>query len=309
MEVKEYFIKQLKSSKSDVKKDDVIKCAEECGIEIKNKRMALTKIVDLIVEEGFYSKLYEYFSEFVTVPFWEVADFYKMSNEQIKRLKDIGVIQEEPITKEFYSRAEKSYFKADTYKLSIFNYNKEQLEIAYNNAYGGDMYSLRIETNTMEEVEKLINILNRTFKVEYKPKTYSHRNERGYYTYIKVKPLNYSKEEENKLLNKIQQLEEEKKKMEELHHQKIEQIYKILGKYLGDNLALGNLNVKLNKFSKGIEIKKNTRGAGRKPKFDKNKIMEMEIMKENGYSYNEIAKEYNTTKATVIKYLKHKKYR
>ena len=33
----------------------------------------------------------------------------------------------------------------------------------------------------------------------------------------------------------------------------------------------------------------------------------MEIMKENGSTYQQIADEYNTSKVTVIKYLKKKK--
>lgn len=307
MEVKEIFINRLKDSKNEVSKDDILKVACEYGLELK-PRTARDKIIDIIVEHGAYEKLYEYFCEFITFPFWEVADFYNMSSQQITRLKEIGVIKEQPIEKEFYSRQGKSYFKADTYPISIFDYDEQALKQAYENAYGGDMYSFRIETKTKEEVKLLINILEKDFKVEYSPKSYEHRNEQGFYTYIKVKLLNGTQEEQNRFLNEISDLKKKIKQNEEEYKQRIDKLYTRLEKYLGEGIRNNIiLDKKLQSLVDGIEIKKNTRGAGRKPKFDKNKILEMEIMKENGYSYSQIAKEYNTTKVTVIKYLKHRK--
>lgn len=309
MEVREYFIEQLKATKSDVSKDDILGFASECGLDLK-PRTAKTKIIDTLIEHGHYDRLFEYFQEFITIPFWQVADFYKITSQEVKNLKTIGVIKEEPIEKEFYSRSDHDYFYADTYPLSVLNYNAEELKQAYENAFGGEVYSLRIETKTQEQVLELINVLGQIFKVESAPKTYEHRNERGQYSYFKVKLLNNTQEEENRLLSEISKLKNEKKKIESEYQERINKLFSTLETYLGKDLNGINLERRLenlvnNEVNKlNIIPSKNPRNAGRKSKFDKSKITEMEIMKENGFSYNQIAKEYNTTKSTVIKYLK-----
>lgn len=311
MKIEQYFIEQLKNSKSDVSKEDILNLASECGLDLKPKT-AKAKIIDTLIEHGYYEKLFEYFQEFITIPFWQVADFYKITSQEVKNLNKIGVIKEEPIEKEFYSRTDHDYFYADTYPLSVLNYSADELKHAYENAFGGEMYSLRIETKTQEQVSELINILEKVFKIETAPKTYEHRNERGQYSYFKIKPLNNTQEEENRLLSEISELKKEKKKIELQYQERIEKLFNTLESYLGEGLNGINLERRLDKLVNN-EVKelniiptKNPRNAGRKSKFDKNKITEMEIMKENGYSYNQIAKEYKTTKATVIKYLKHK---
>lgn len=309
--IKEYFIDLLNTKNSAVSKDDILNLALECGINIKPK-LAKSKIIDMLIEHGYYDKLFEYFHEFIMIPSWEVADYYSISTNKINQLKAIGAIKEEPISKEFYSRKNREYFNADTYPLSVLNYDKEKLIEAYNNAYGGNTHELRIETKTKDEVSKLINILKKIFKIEKTPVTYTHRNGDGYYSYFKVKLLNNSKEEENALLAEISRLKAEKEEIKKECQERIDRILDPLKEYLGEDLNIFNLEFKLDKLVNNEVNKlntipiKNSRNAGRKPKFDKIKITEMEIMKENGYSYNKIAKEYHTTKATVIKYLKHK---
>lgn len=303
MDLAEYFLKQLKSNNSDVSKDDILRVAEECGLEVK-QRTAKSKIIDMIVEHGSYEKLYEYFSEFITVPYWEVADFYNMNSNQILKLNSIGVIKEQPIEKELYSRQGKSYYKANTYPISIFNYDEQKLKQAYENAYGGDMYALRLETKTKEEGLRIISLLEKIFKIDYSPASYEHRNGQGMYTYLKVKPLNGTDEEQNRFLKQISDLEGQIVQLKKENQEKINEIYVILEKYIG---KVSNKIVLENKLEGLIEQLNNPVKVGRKPKFDKNKIMEMEIMKENGYSYSKIAEELNTSKVTVIKYLKHRK--
>lgn len=305
--VKEYFLNKLNDRKSPVSKDDILNLALECGLDIK-PRIAKIKIIDEIIEQGYYDKLFEYFNEFITIPSWEVADYYNIATNKIKQLKEIGFIKEDPIVKEFYSRTNKEYFDADTYSLSILNYDKEELKKAYDNAYDGNMYNLRIETKTKDEVLELINILERIFKMQKTPSTYEHRNGDGYYSYFKVKLLNNTEEEENLLLAKISKLKAKQEKIQQDCEEQIDKLLNKLKKYLGEDLNIFNLERKLDRLVNNTLVN-NSRGAGRKPKFDKIKVTEMEIMKENGYSYNQIAAEYKTTKATIIKYLKHKKDR
>ena len=288
--IKRYFLEQLKKN-NDVSKDDIIKLAQECGIELKNSRIAKEKIINLIIDNGFYDKLFNYFNEFVKVPAWEVADYYKMTTKEIDSLQYIGVIKEEVEEKEFYSRSNKEYFTSLMYPLSVFNYKEEELKKAYDDAFKGDTYALRIETKKDAEVKQLISILSKVFKIEQEPTTYEHRNERGQYTYLKVKILNNTQAEGNKFLKEIEELKEEIKQLKKENNEYI--------KALNEYRYFSPLN-------RVEPPKKNPRGAGRKPKFTKDDVMGMEIMKENGYTYKQIAEEYKTSKVTIIKYLKKK---
>ena len=106
---------------------------------------------------------------------------------------------------------------------------------------------------------------------------------------MKVKLLNNTEEEGNRFLKEIDNLKEE---IKQLKKENIEYV-KALNEYKN--------------LSRIEPQKRNARGAGRKPKFSKEDIIGMEIMKENGSTYQQIADEYNTSKVTVIKYLKKKK--
>jgi hypothetical protein len=229
-----------------------------------------------------------------------------MAANKINRLKAIGTIKEEPIEKEFYSQRDKGYFKANTYPLSVLTYDVIKLNEAYEKSYGGDTHELRIETKNKEEVLKLISILEKVFKIEKAPATYEHRNHEGYYSYFKIKTLNYSKEEENRFLVEIRELKNKNEEIKKEYQGRIDKILNVLKTYLGEDLNFFSLECKLDELVNrvGIPETKNSRKAGRKPKFNKEQITGMQIMKENGYSYNKIAEEYKTTKVTVIKYLK-----
>lgn len=319
--IKEYFINHL-ANDSIVSKEDIVNFALECNIEI-NKRTAKAKIIDKIIDQGHYEKLFETFQEFITMPFWEVADFYGVQSNKIGKLKDIGFFKEEAIPKEFYSRRDKGYFTANTYPLSILDYDIKELMKVYDNAFGGSSHELRIETKTKEEVKELINILHKIFKMDKEPATYAHRNDAGYYTYFKVKLLNNTEAEENLLLSEINDLKlanEETKsscqnRIEEIkkyHTERYERLFNVLKKYLGEDVDVFNFERKLQELVDVKEVNKlntiqseNIRNAGRKPKFTNDDILQMKSMKENGNSYNDIAKVFNTTKVTIIKYLKH----
>lgn len=211
-----------------------------------------------------------------------------MTSKEINLLRYIGVIQEEVEEKEFYSRSNKEYFTAFMYPLTVFDY-EEELKRAYDNAYGGNTYAMRIETRTNEEVKELISILSKVFKIDKAPATYEHRNDRGQYTYLKVKLLNDTEAEENKFLKEIEKLNNEIKQLEQKNNE-----------YTRELKRYKNLD-RIEELPK-----KNARNAGRKPKFNTEEIIGMEIMKENGYTYEQIAEEYKTSKVTVIKYIKKK---
>lgn len=259
LKIKEYFIEQLKSKNSEVSKEDILNCALEFGIDVK-PRMAKDKIIDILTEK-YFDRFFDYFQEFITIPEWKVADYYNIATNKISQLKLIGAIKEKAVLKEFYSRTNHDYFKADTYPLSILGYEKEKLLKAYDKAYGGDMHSLRVETKTKDEVSELTNVLEKVFKIEKAPASYEHRNGDGYYSYFKVKLLNNSQEEENLLLSEINKLKKEKKKIQEEkeevrqeYQKRIEKIFTTLEYYLGEGLDNFNLESRLKKIiEKGEE--------------------------------------------------------
>ena len=232
----------------NIKKDDIINLADECGIEI-SPRTAKLKIINAIAEDHF-DKLFEYFNEFISIPYWEIADFYGVSSSKILGLKEIGFIKEEPIKKEFYNRRDKHYYDADTFPVSILDYNKDELLQAYESAFGGATYKFRIETKNKKEVEDLVNILSTVIKINDEPVSYSHRNNDGFYTYFDVKTLNNSEYEANKLLLEIKKLKEEKEELNKIG----EKLLNEFRKYLGNDLNRFNINHKINELIQKGEL-------------------------------------------------------
>lgn len=224
--IRDLFIENLKSlKKSSVDKEDIIRIAEEYGISFK-PREAKAKIVDKIVEAGFYDRLFQDFQEFIYVPVWKVAEYYGFRSEKIDQLRSVGVINVDVKEDSFYSRENRCYVSYNSYPLSVFNYKKEELEKAYNLAYGQKGYKIRIKTTTIEEVEMITNELKKVFVVENNPVSYEHRNEKGYYSYLTAELLNNSEYEGNKLLNKINRLEKRIKELKEKHSKELEEIQK-----------------------------------------------------------------------------------
>lgn len=215
--IRKIFIEKLRvCPNSIIDKAEIIKVGEECGVKI-NKRSAKATIVDTIIEEGYLENLYEKFNEYIYVPAWEVSDFYKVNPDQIDTLSELGFITEEPKKEEFYSRNTKSYYTVNTFPLSIFNYDPEELRTKYENLNKGVIYKIRVDTETKDEVDKIVNTLSQVLEIKGKPAIYSKRSS-GYYSYFKVKELNELPEEEVRLTHKIKELEE---KIEVLKKEKL----------------------------------------------------------------------------------------
>lgn len=211
--VKEIFINALRNSKNDlIDKEDIKRLAEEFGLTF-TKRVAKSKIVDKIIEEGYYERLFEAFSEFIYIPIWEVADYYRLNSDQIERLNKIGIIKEEYKEEEFYNRSSKGYYKAKMYPLTIFNYDIAEIQEAYQRAYNPkNNFRFRIETETKEQVEEIVKLLSNIFEICESPSIYEKRNN-GYLSYFTVKKLNNSIEEEKRLTYKIEELKDEIRKV------------------------------------------------------------------------------------------------
>ena len=213
--VKEIFINALRNSKNDlIDKEDIKRLGEEFGLTF-TKRAAKSKIVDKIIKEGYYERLFETFSEFIYIPIWEVADYYKMNSDQIEELNKIGIIKEEFKEEEFYNRSSRRYYKAKMYPLSIFNYDIVEIQEAYQRAYNPkNKFKFRLETETKEQVREIVELLSNIFEICESPSIYEKRNN-GYHSYFTVKKLNNSIEEETRLTYKIEELKGEIRKVKE----------------------------------------------------------------------------------------------
>lgn len=323
---KKAFINALKnSSNKEITKDDLQRVGEEKGIEFP-KKISRDKIIDLIVEKNF-EFLYEAFEEFLYVPVWEVADYYNLTTEKINKLQELGIIKEQPKEKEFYNKYHKDYYTANTYPLDILdNYTKEELKEAYDNAYGGTGYKIRIETIKEDEVSPIVEELEKVFDIPYKFETYEHRNKDGYYTYLSVKLINDTDIKKDALRLEIDKLNRELKTTKE-------ELRELEGKYKGEVRKLKNmvretlgvscdeelLNLYANTFHKvsedNISLKKeieelknnsvqkikNERGAGRKSKIDNNIIATVTMLKLQGKSIRKISEEIGLSVGTVHK--------
>lgn len=217
--IKGILLNELETNK-DIPKEDLIKIAEDIGVPAKQKE-AKQKIISRIVQEGFYNRLYEAFHESIYVPIWSVADYYKMNSQQITDLVNIKVITEQPTQKEYYSRKNKGTFTASTFPLTVFNYDREVLQLAYKEAFAQSGYKIRIETETQEEVQQLVAELRKVFLVEYDPAIYERRGS-GYNSYMTVKLLNNSEHETNRLLHKIQELERQMDDLKKQHRKELQ---------------------------------------------------------------------------------------
>lgn len=328
---REWFFSEItknKGSQSEVVKDDVVNFALECGLEFK-KSISKEKIIQMIRREGFEERMYKEFSEFFYVPVWEVARIYKISTQKIAALTELEVIKENPVECEYSGRSGK--FKAMAYPIEVLAYEPSYLLGEYDKAFTKDVFRMRLETKTEEEVKELIILLSKVFEVVQAPQSYEHRSEKGYYSYFNVRPIQNNQVAEKRLVQTNAELQTEiarlNKELNNKQHQ-LRECYEQIRKYDMDirfsdqyielsekikkidheRILVKNENAKLKNeiLEYQNKEKSNSRGAGRKPKFSDEEVEAMKVMKEQGESYSSIAKKFNTTKGTVIKYLVHR---
>lgn len=300
--IREVFIKELSECKNDVvDKDDIIRLAEEFGMVI-GKRESKTKIVKAIVEQGHFDRLYDTFQEYIYIPAWIIADSYSMNTEQIEKLHGLGVIKEEPKEKEFYSRANRQSFTANTYPISVLeSYTKEELEQAYNLAYGQKGYRIRLETKTEKEVQDLINEFEKVFRVTKSIDTYEKRNE-GYHNYFTIEMLNNSTYEGNRLLAEIKELKAELKEVERENDERVKRIKDSYHNVFGANniFELEKIKREYDKM-KANALKHNARGAGRKTSVSDEDKAKVKVLRDQGKTIKQISEEMGHSVGTIHK--------
>lgn len=314
MNKEDRFIKALYYSK-DVTKDDILRVAEEIGLVVSNKRMAKDKLIREFINQDKFQQLCFNFKEFLYVPVWEVADYYNLNTEEVDKLAELGVIKEEPKEKGFWSQASKSEYTANTYPLEVLdNYTEEQLKEAYAAAYSNVGYNIRIETETREEADALIQEIDKVFEITRKPSYYNRRSH-GLNTYFTVKKLNNSMLEKTRYRLELDKKEQEIKKLKAKHKEEKAEIIKRIGEIMGIDDAkevdiirkvhsLRNANKELEELRLELEQSKLKRkNAGRKARFTEQEIATMQMYQAQGKSMREIAKIFECSVATVHKWI------
>lgn len=311
--IKDLFIKDISRADaqgSHIKKDDIIRIAEEYGINFKPKEGKST-IVEKIINAGFYKRLFKDFKEFVYIPVWKVSGYYKLNNEQIDKLKEIGVITADVKKDSFYSKSSRSVVYYNKYSIDVFNYTAEELLKAYNKAFGQEGFKVRIETKTEEEVNTIIELLS-SIAIIKGVTSYEHRNQQGYYNYFTMELLNNSKVEGNRLLTEIEKLKAEINRIKEHNKEEIKEVNKKWCNAVGvesyiqakDNkYVLEYYKNRAERLEERLKIK-NTRGAGRKPKLPAETVEHIKQDREKGKTIRELAKVYNCSTGTICNILK-----
>lgn len=311
--IKKLFLEDIErqdSKGSHIMKEDIIRIAEEYGINFKPKEGKRT-IINKIIQAGFYEELFNDFKEFIYIPVWKVAEFYKLNNEQINKLKEIGVITAEVKQDAFYSKDNRDYVYYNKYSLDVFNYSPEGLLRAYNEAYGQEGFKVRIETKTEEELTPILELL-KGIAIINNVKSHEHRNQQGYYNYFTMEILNNSEVEGNRLLKDIEKLKAEIKQLKEAHKEDIEEINKKWCNAVGvESYIKARANKDILEYYKNKaqrleeELKnKNNRGAGRKPKITAETKEQIKEDRAKGKSIRELAKLYNCSTGSIYNIIK-----
>ena len=306
-------IRRLDSHGSHVIKEEIIEFAKENNVKIK-AREGKESIINKIINEGLYDKLFEKFKNDVYIPNWVVSRFYGFNyGEEIDQLKNIGVIKEDTIEESYYSRDIKSHVTYNAYPMSVLNYNDEQLKDAYNLAFNQLDFKLRLETKGTDEIELIEEALKKIFIVKNNPAPYEGRV-KGYRTYYNISLLNNSEHEANRFLVNINSLKNEIDRLNKYYEEKIKKIedrwcnlygVKSIQQAEYNKYLLDSSKEKIEKLKKKIheleQKNKNPRGAGRKSLFSDEKKLAILKDRENGLTINKLAEKYNCSSGTIHK--------
>lgn len=276
-QIEQLFIENLKiniGKNKPILKDDIVRFAQEQGIKVLGKD-SIASILEKIDDNDLIDKLYNAFIEYIYIPSWKVAKHYGLESYQLEQLKQFNLIEADTKEGSFYSRESRCNISYDLYPFDmLFKYNSEQLKDLYNKTFNKPTYKIRLGTKTKEDVQIIINELEKVFKVgTYE--SYENRNNQGYYSYFDIELMNNNEQSTNTLQTKIDSLQEEIN-------------------------SLKNENSKLQNKIECSTIK-NERGAGRKKKFTTEQVNDILKARDEGKSIRSLAKEFNCSIGLIHK--------
>lgn len=212
---KEYIKKYLSlnlGSDTTLHKEDIIKFAEELGLQFK-KNISKSNLIELISSSKHEEHFYNVFAEFINVPYWEIHKQFNISYKQINELEQLGIIE---------SLDYKAKGNVTLYPIEVLGFQDGELLKIWNDKYKTDFYRTRIEIKKLDDFQKLINEFSKVFEIENVSKAYEHREQKGYYCYFSIRPLskrlnndNHKNRENAKLKVEIGTLKSEIEKLQE----------------------------------------------------------------------------------------------
>ena len=275
--IEQLFIENLKiniGKNKPIAKDDIVRFAQEQGIKVGGKD-SIASILERIDDNDLIDKLYNSFVEYIYIPSWKVAKYYGLESYQLEQLKKFNMIEADKKEGSFYSRESRCNISYDLYPFDmLFKYNSEQLKDLYNKTFNKPSYKLRLGTKNKEDVQIIINELEKVFKVgTYE--SYENRNKQGYYSYFDIELMNNNEQSTNTLQTKINELESQ----------------------------IQSLKLENSKLQNKIECStiKNERGAGRKKKFTTDQVNDILKARNEGKSIRLLAKEFNCSIGLIHK--------
>lgn len=275
--IEQLFIENLKiniGKNKPIAKDDIVRFAQEQGIKVLGKD-SIASILEKIDDNDLIDKLYNAFIEYIYIPSWKVARYYNLESYQLEQLKQFNLIEADTKEGSFYSRESRCNISYDLYPFNtLFKYNSEQLKDLYNKTFNRPTYKLRLGTKNKEDVQIIINELEKVFKVgTYE--SYENRNKQGYYSYFDIELMNNNEQDTNTLQAKINRLESQ----------------------------IQSLKLENSKLQNKIECStiKNERGAGRKKRFNTDQVNDILKARDEGKSIRSLAKEFNCSIGLIHK--------
>ena len=314
-QIEQLFIENLKiniGKNKPILKEEIVRFALEQGVKASGKESVAT-ILERIDDNDLIDKLYNVFVERIDIPSWKVAKYYGLESYQLEDLKRVGVIEADTKEGSFYSRESKCNVSYDLYPFNtLFKYNSEQLKEQYNNIFNKPTYKIRLGTKNKEDVQIIINELEKVFKVgTYE--SYENRNKQGYYSYFDIELMNNNEQGTNTLQAKINGLESQIQSLKDentrLHianeNLKGSELIneRLMFKYEQLMQQYEMLEVEKKKLQNKIECStiKNERGAGRKKKFNNDQINSILKARNEGKSIRALAKEFNCSIGLIHK--------
>jgi len=170
-------------SDTKILKSSIITFTESHGLVFK-KNITKGDLLDLIFLNGLEQELYDKFANRVDVPYWDAAKLNEITYKQLSDLDQLGVIKALDYT---------GWKDCTLYPLAALGFAPGELLEIWNNKNKTDFFRTRIETENLEDVQKLINELSKLFEIENVSKPYPHiEKSSGYYIYLSIRSLNGS---------------------------------------------------------------------------------------------------------------------
>jgi len=276
-------------SDTKILKSSIVTFAESHGLVFK-KNITKGDLLDLIFLNGLEQELYDKFANRVDVPYWDAAKLNGLTYKQVSDLDQLNVINSLDYT---------GWKDATLYPLSVLGFDPGELLEIWTNKNKTDFFRTRIETENLDDVQKLINELSQLFEIENISKPYPHREKSsGYYIYLSIRSLNGSitnddyKNQENAKLNlDISMLNDN---ISELNSTNA----RILEKKI---TSLEQMNEDYKKKIAELEGKISTSSGGRPQRFTVQERETMKMYRLQGKSIREIAKIFECSTGLVHK--------